>query len=156
MSVVTRCMVAASFLFENALFYYMYIMCTGATMMSFLGMLLRSGTLKKLPKSRQAACIVSVAILASLPLFIESFRELSSGHLGVACLGTVRMAGLGILGGSIYAFHGPERWFPSCISRIGTSHQIMHVLVMGIPICELSFMLSMVQQERTCMISTIW
>lgn len=46
--------------------------------------------------------------------------------------------GLGILnftGAAIYAVRVPERWYPKRFDILGSSHQIMHVLVMCGALC---------------------
>jgi adiponectin receptor len=45
------------------------------------------------------------------------------------------LVALNSIGGIIYKFRAPERWFPGWLDTLGNSHQIMHILVVFGTIC---------------------
>ena len=86
----------------------------------------------------------SIRVAMCLLLGASVFMSIAHGVFGIGWeiliqrQGLSYFVGLGLLkctGAAIYAVRIPERWYPKTFEILGSSHQIMHVLVMFGALC---------------------
>jgi predicted membrane channel-forming protein YqfA (hemolysin III family) len=108
-----------------------------------------SATGEWLDRHELVAMMACSAAVYYAPVAITAARDAWAGVYGVAAAAAVAIPALLGVGALAYATSLPERRFPGVFDIVGSSHQVMHVMVALAHFVEFAFVLDALTQRRT-------